>query len=533
MWKLVYALLVLVLLAPSTAWCNPQRGLPEPGADVDRSTPAKAVELFQTATDRGQFLRAAYTLDLRRIDKEEQPELGPELALQLRFVLDRLMPLAVNGVSTDQAGNPEDGAAKEVLGEMRLDELVVPVELHLVADGKGGAVWLFGANTVRSIATLYERIGPGWLGGHAPPWSFRMSVMGLAVWQLLALAIDMLAALLLGVLLAWLTLAIGRRIAKQTENQWDDAVLARLRAPTTLLFAIILTDLGLVIVKLTQQAEQRVGKVTQFFAILAMTWLVVRVIRAIADVATTRIERESDAIDPVVRHGRRARITLSRQVGVFLAYFVGLALGLMQFESVRQIGVSLLASAGVIGVVVGIAAQKSVANLLAGIQISWAQPIRIGDRVKISDDVGWIEEVTFTYVAMKTWDGRRRIFPITYFTENQFENWSRTDPSKLATVLVHADYALPLEPLRDEVRMWLEADPDWDRNTFALVVFDTTEFTMVLRLTASAADAARAFDLGCRLRESVLSYLQRVDSGRYLPKRRVLNVIDAHNAVKA
>src|SRR5690606_37582575 len=181
--------------------------------------------------------------------------------------------------------------------------------------------------------------------------------------------------------------------------------------------------------------------------------------------------------------------------------------------------------AGIVGVVVGIAAQKSVANLLAGIQISWAQPFRIGDQVKISEDVGWIEEVTFTYVAMKTWDGRRRMFPITYFTENQFENWSRTDASKIAIVLIHADYSLPVERLRAEARSWLDTDPDWDNNAFGLVVMDTTEFSIVLRLIASAPNAGRAFTLGCRLRERVVEFLQTTEQGRYLPKRRALNVV--------
>lgn len=512
------------LLSAQVAWANPQRGLPNPPPDLDRSTPSKTVELFQTATEHGEFLRAAYALDLRRIAKEEQLDTAPELALQLRFVLDRLLPLEANLVSNDAAGNRDDGAGRELLGEMHVEELAVPVELQLVPDGNGGAVWVFSANTVRSIAVLYERIGPGWLGRHAPAWSFRLSVFGLALWQLLVMSFLVAVAVAVGWVMARVALAVGRRIAKQTDNLWDDAVFARLLAPTTVLLSVMLFDLGLVLVKLTERSEQRLGRVTQFIAILAATWFVVRIIRAFASVALTRIEKDTETVDAVVRHGRRSRVHLSQQVGVFVAYFVGLALGLTQFEPVRQIGVSLLASAGVVGVVVGIAAQKSVANLLAGIQISWAQPFRIGDQVKISNDVGWIEEVTFTYVAMKTWDGRRRMFPITYFTENEFENWSRTDASKIAIVMLHADYSLAIEPLRAEARKWLESDPDWDHGAFGLVVIDTTEFAMVLRLIASAPTGGRAFDLGCRMRERCVAYLQKTENGRYLPKRRALNI---------
>lgn len=525
MWKYLVGVVVGLIFGAQLALANPQRGLAEPPPDLDRSTPAKTVELFHDATQRGEFDRAAYALDLRRIATEEQPKLGPELSLQLRFILDRLLPLGANAVSAEPSGNPDDGAGKDTLGIMHAGELKVPVELQLVPDGKGGAVWLFSANTVRSIPVVYERIGPGWLGSHAPAWSFRISILGLALWQLMALLVLLLMALTVAFLLTRTALAVAGRIAKQTYNPWDDAVFARLRAPCTVVLTVVLFDIGLILVRLTDQSELRLGRVTQFIAILAVTWLVVRVVRALASVATSRIDNDPSTVDPVVRHGRRSRVKLSQQVGVFLAYFIGLALGLMQFEPVRQIGVSLLASAGIVGVVVGIAAQKSVANLLAGIQISWAQPFRIGDQVKISEDVGWIEEVTFTYVAMKTWDGRRRMFPITYFTENQFENWSRTDASKIAIVMLHVDYSLPVDLLRAEAQRWLEDDPDWDRAVFGLVVVDTTEFSIVLRLIASAPNAGRAFNLGCRLRERVVAFLQNTEQGRYLPKRRSLNVV--------
>lgn len=523
MWKHTLCL-ILLLLGSRVAFANPQRGLPPPPADLDRSSPAKTVELFQLATERGQFARAAFALDLRRVPQAEQASRGPELARQLRFVLDRVLPLDVSRFSGEEDGSLDASARKETLGEVHLDELTVPVELQRVSDGQGGSVWLFTANTVAAVPSLYERIGPGWLGSHAPAWSYRLSFMGLALWQLLSLLAVACSALLLSWIVTRIALAVAVRIVRQTANRWDDAVAPSLRGPVTFLLAIILADLALPLVRLTTLAETRVAKVVQFLAILAMTWAAVRGIRAFSRVALSNVEVEHTEDDDVLRHGKQARIRLTQQIAVFVACFVGLALGLTQFESVRQIGVSLLASAGVVGVVVGIAAQKSVANLLAGIQISWAQPIRLGDRVKILDDVGWIEEVTFTYVSMKTWDGRRRIFPITYFTENHFENWSRTSQSKVATVTVHADYALPLEPLRNEVRSWLEADPDWDKDEFGLVVIDTTDIAIVLRLTASAPDAGRAFDLACRMRERLVSYLLALDEGKYLPRRRSSDV---------
>ncbi len=521
MFRYLLGLVVLVVLAPVLVFANPQRGLPDAPAELDRSTPAKSIELFQSATEDGEFTRAAYVLDLRRIPKEEQAQVAPELARQLRYVLDRMLPLEVYHASAEAGGNPQDGAGKEVIGEIRHEDLIAPVELQLVPDGQGGALWVFSANTVRAIPTLYDKIGPGLLGSYAPAWSFRISVMGLALWQLFVLVMVVGAALVVAWLATWITLAVARRITRRTDNDWDDAVVLHLQMPCTFLLTVMLTDLAMPLVKLTSSGEIRISRVTQFLAILAMTWIVVRILRSVSAVALAKVDENREPGDEVVRHGKRSRLALTTQIAVFGVYFVGLSLGLMQFESVKQIGVSLLASAGVVGIVVGIAAQKSVANLLAGLQISWAQPIRIGDQVKVLDDVGWIEEVTFTYVAVKTWDGRRRIFPITYFTENQFENWSRTDKSKMAIVLMHVDYSTPLEPLRNQAREWVEADPAWDGNTFGLVVIDVNENTVVLRFIASAPDASRAFDLSCRLRERMVGYLQTLDHGKHLPRRRV------------
>src|SRR5690606_37413085 len=173
--------------------------------------------------------------------------------------------------SNEPNGNPDDGSGKDTLGVMHVGDLKVPVELQLVPDGKGGALWLFSANTVRSIPVLYERIGPGWLGSHAPAWSFRISILGLALWQLMALLVLVLMALAVAYVLTMSALTVGRRIARQTDNPWDDAVFARLRAPCTVVLTVVLFDVGLILVRLTNQSEIRLGRLTQFIAILAVT----------------------------------------------------------------------------------------------------------------------------------------------------------------------------------------------------------------------------------------------------------------------
>jgi small-conductance mechanosensitive channel len=187
----------------------------------------------------------------------------------------------------------------------------------------------------------------------------------------------------------------------------------------------------------------------------------------------------------------------------------GLASMLMVFESVRQFGTAIIASAGVAGIIVGFAAQKSIATLLAGFQIAMTQPIRIDDVVIVENEWGRIEEITLTYVVVRIWDLRRLILPITYFIETPFQNWTRQSADILGTVFLHTDYNVPLDKLRSEFKRVLEASPLWDKKVCVLQVTDSNERTLEIRALASARDASAAWDLRCEVREKLVTYLQR------------------------
>jgi small-conductance mechanosensitive channel len=185
------------------------------------------------------------------------------------------------------------------------------------------------------------------------------------------------------------------------------------------------------------------------------------------------------------------------------------------------VGVSILASAGIAGIVIGFAAQRSLATLLAGLQLSVSQPVRIGDTVIVEGEWGWIEEITLTYVVVKIWDLRRLIVPITYFLEKPFQNWTKFSPDLLGTVVIHADYTVPIDAVREEVKRLCEADARWDGKVAELVVLEATERTVALRALVSAADAGKQWDLRCSVREGLVRFLQQLDGGRHLPKSRV------------
>ncbi len=193
---------------------------------------------------------------------------------------------------------------------------------------------------------------------------------------------------------------------------------------------------------------------------------------------------------------------------------------LMTFDKVRQIGTTLLASAGIIGVVLGLAAQKTVGNFIAGIQIAMTQPIRIDDVVIVENEWGWVEEITLTYVVVRIWDLRRLVLPISYFIEKPFQNWTRTSADILGSVYIYADYTVPVEELRSELTRILQDCPHWDKKVNVLQVTNITEDTVEIRALMSAEDSPTAWKLRCEVRERLLEFLQR-RFPESLPRTRV------------
>jgi small-conductance mechanosensitive channel len=196
--------------------------------------------------------------------------------------------------------------------------------------------------------------------------------------------------------------------------------------------------------------------------------------------------------------------TLYFIIGIFTV-----ASGLMLFEEVRRFGTSILASAGVVGIIIGFAAQRTIANLFAGFQLAMTQPIRLDDVVIVEGEWGRIEEITLTYVVVRIWDDRRLVVPLSYFIEKPFQNWTRMSANILGSVFVWADYTLPIAELRQAVQRIVVGFKDWDRRFWNLQVTDTTDRAMQLRVLATAADASKAWDLRCEIREKLLAFLQQ------------------------
>jgi small-conductance mechanosensitive channel len=252
--------------------------------------------------------------------------------------------------------------------------------------------------------------------------------------------------------------------------------------------------------------------------ICALTWLGVRAISGIERAVALR--HPSNIEDNLRARSVQTQARVLSRTAMFLVGLLGVATVLMTFPSVRQFGASLLASAGVAGIVIGFAARPVLTNLLAGLQIALAQPIRLDDVLIVENEWGRVEEITGTYVVLRIWDERRLVIPLQWFVENPFQNWTRKSSQIIGTVFLWVDYALPLPPLREELERIVHAAPEWDGRTCVLQVTDADPHAMQVRVLVSSKDSGRSWDLRCKVREGLIDFLQR-DYPQYLPKLRV------------
>ena len=205
---------------------------------------------------------------------------------------------------------------------------------------------------------------------------------------------------------------------------------------------------------------------------------------------------------------------------ITIVVIIALAAALMTFESIRKIGVSLFASAGVAGIILGFAAQSLIGNVLAGFQLALAQPIRLDDVVIVEGEWGWIEEINITYVVIRIWDKRRLIVPTKYFIEKPFQNWTRTSAEILGTVFIYTDYTVPVGAIREELTRILKDDPLWDGKVNNLQVTNATDKAIEIRALMSASDSPKAWDLRVGVREKLIEFLQN-NYPESLPRVRI------------
>ncbi len=305
------------------------------------------------------------------------------------------------------------------------------------------------------------------------------------------------------VLEAWLM-----TLARKTTTKIDDLFVPLLGQSLRVVIPVMGVLFALPVMGLPQEYATVVGHGSSILIIGTVSWILFQAV----SFGEKAVLASHDVTVSDNLHARR----LYTQIHIFgtllqvvIAIFTAGSI-LMLFEEVRHVGASLLASAGVIGVIAGFAAQKTIANVFAGFQLALSQPIRLDDVVIVEGSFwGRIEEITFTFVVVHIWDDTRMVLPLTYFIETPFQNWTRVSAQIMGSVFVWTDYSLPVDQVRAAVKLIVEASPLWDRRFWNLQVSDATEKTMQLRVLATAVDSSKAWDLRCEIREKLIAFIQK------------------------
>jgi small-conductance mechanosensitive channel len=312
----------------------------------------------------------------------------------------------------------------------------------------------------------------------------------------------------------WLLLRTGRLIetflvslSSRMSSSWDDILLPLAGKAVRLALPLLALILGAPALSVSPQTADLIRNATSLLLIGVVAFTLFQIVDAVT--AFVLRQHRLDVSDNLQARSIYTQVVVLKKVAVTIIAIFTLASMLMVFDSVRQFGASILASAGLAGIVVGFAAQRSIATLLAGFQIALTQPIRMDDVVIVEGEWGHVEEITLTYVVVRVWDLRRLVVPITYFIEQPFQNWTRSSADILGTVFLYVDYGVPLDALRAELTRILMASRYWDAKVNVLQVTDAKEHTLEIRVVASAADASLAWDLRCEIREKLVGFVQR------------------------
>ncbi|MEE4287269.1 MAG: mechanosensitive ion channel domain-containing protein [Mariniphaga sp.] len=261
------------------------------------------------------------------------------------------------------------------------------------------------------------------------------------------------------------------------------------------------------------------GQVGSILIIVSLSWASIVFLRIVKQIFLEKYDVSQE--DNLRSRKFQTQFNILERILVFLIVLISIGLILMLFDEVKRIGVSLFASAGIAGVIIGLAAQRVIGAVLAGIQIAITQPIRLDDVVIIEGEWGRIEEITLTYVVVRIWDQRRLIVPSTYFFDKPFQNWTRTTSEILGTVFIYTDYHVSFDALRNELTRLLKKTPHWDGKVNVLQVTDARERSIEIRALMSAKDSGAAWELRVFIREKLIEFLQN-NYPESLPKTRVI-----------
>ncbi|MFD1255495.1 mechanosensitive ion channel family protein [Mucilaginibacter terrae] len=342
-------------------------------------------------------------------------------------------------------------------------------------------------------------------------WSRQMPPF---VWNI-SIAVN---AIIIGLILKFITSRLLKAYAnKENAYSFFRSFITHLSVPVTYFIPLLILKLAMPLMRMEKAYLIALDRVIGIMLIVSFSVLLIRAIRVLEDYIYHFYDLNK--ADNLKERKIRTQLKFLRKLLVAIIIFVTIALVLLSFESFRKIGTGLLTGVGIGGIIIGFAAQSSLGNLLAGLQLAFTQPIRIDDVLVVEGEWGRVEDITLTYVVLRIWDQRRLILPINYFIQKPFQNWTRISSDIIGTVFIYMDYSIPMEPLRAEFDRLLNQTLLWDNRVNVLQVTDAKEHTMEIRMLVSARNSSDAFDLRCFIREKLITFIQK-NYPESLPKLR-------------
>jgi small-conductance mechanosensitive channel len=308
------------------------------------------------------------------------------------------------------------------------------------------------------------------------------------------------------------------------DNLWLRGISNIISGPLALVFGLLTFYISSqMLISLSGTFASLFDTIVVILIVIAVTWLGVRIVKFFSDYVGKQYTDNLGGDDQAEARKALTYISVARRVFVFLALLIGIGFALSQFRGFETFGMSLLASAGVISVIVGVAAQGVLGNIMAGVQVALTQPVRIGDNVYFEDQWGYIESITYTYITIQTWDQRRVIVPLKYFISHPVQNWSKESSHLIKPIYLYVDYQTDVDKIRQKFAVMLKSDEDWDETTDPTVqVTGSGDETIEVRALCSAKDPSTAWTLHCRMREQLVAYVRDLEAGRYLPRQRLM-----------
>jgi small-conductance mechanosensitive channel len=333
--------------------------------------------------------------------------------------------------------------------------------------------------------------------------TFLMQHWHQLLWSVGILLTTIVVALVARSILLWLLRRLARRKGAFL-GQW---LLKHGERPTGWIFPLLAVLAISPDLPLPPVLKSELEHITGLCLIAATAWLAILLVQIASKFLSRRFR--IDVADNLQARRIQTQFQMLRRIVIILVVVVAVAIMLMTFPAIRQIGMSILASAGLASLVVGLAMQSTLSNLIAGVQIAFAQPFRLDDAVVVEGEWGWIEEIGTMYVVVRIWDLRRLVLPLSYFLNHPFQNWTRSSANLLGSCFIFTDYTAPLDAIREELRRICQSTPLWNGKVCVLQVSDCTEHTMQLRALMDARNSSDAWDLRCLVREKLIDFLQR------------------------